>query len=233
MTDQHLSSQYENELHVVSAQLVELGQLIDGQIFQTIEALVHSDPAGARQVIETETAVNALEIQIDHEIASIIARRQPAARDLRLLIAISKASSNLERVGNEADRMANKVLALIGNGAPGGLPLHKLSEAAKLTTDLLGNALQAFARLDMAASVAVIKENKLGYKEVDELVAHLVTCLIESPRKTSYCLELISLSKSLEMIVDHAKHIAELVIYVVQGADVRHAPIDQIESLVK
>lgn len=233
MTDQHLSSQYENELHVVSAQLVELGQLIDDQIFQTIEALVNSDATGARQVIETETVVNALEIQIDHEIASIIARRQPAARDLRLLMAISKASSNLERVGNEADRMANKVLALIDHGATGVLPLHKLSEAAKLTTDVLGIALQAFARLDMAAAVAVIKENKLGYKEVDELVADLVICLIESPRKTSYCLELISLSKSLEMIVDHAKHIAELVIYVVQGADVRHTPIEQIESLVK
>ncbi len=111
--------------------------------------------------------------------------------------------------------------------------MHKLSEAAKLTTDLLGNALQAFARLDLAAAVAVIKENKLGYKEVDELVAHLVTCLIESPRMTSYCLELVSLSKSLEMIVDHAKHIAELVIYVVQGADVRHTPAEQIESLLR
>lgn len=117
MTDQHLSSQYEIELHAVSTQLVELGQLIDDQIFQTIEALVNSDATGARQVIETETAVNALEIQIDHEISSIIARRQPAARDLRLLMAISKASSNLERVGNEADRMANKVLALIGSPA--------------------------------------------------------------------------------------------------------------------
>ena len=232
MTDQHLSSQYESELQVVSAQLIKLGQLIDDQIFQAIDALVRSDATGARQVIATETAVNALEIQIDHEITSIIARRQPAARDLRLLMAISKASSNLERVGNEADRMANKVLALIDRGTPGTLPLHKLSAAAKLTTDLLGNALQAFAQLDLTAAVAVIKENKFGYKEVDELVGHLVNCLIENPRMTSYCVELVSLSKSLELIVDHAKHIAELVIYVVQGSDVRHTPADQIESLV-
>lgn len=148
-------------------------------------------------------------------------------------MAISKASSNLERVENEADRMAHKVLAFIGRGAPGALPLQKLSTAAKLTTDLLSHALEAFAQLDLAAAVAVIKENELGYREVDELVGQLVNDLIENPRKTSLCVELISLAKSLELIVDHAKHIAELVIYVVHGADVRHTPVEQIESLVK
>jgi phosphate transport system protein len=233
MTDKHFSSQFENELKVASAQLIELGRLTDKQIFQAIDALAHFDAEGARQVLAMETSVNALEIGIDHEVTSIIAKRQPAARDLRLLMAISKASSNLERVGNEAERMAHKVLALIGRGAPGDLPSQRLSAAAKLTTDLLTNALEAFAQLDLAAAVAVIKENELGYKEVDELVGQLVNCLIESPRKTSFCVELISLAKSLELIVDHAKHIAELVIYVVQGADVRHTPIEQIESLVK
>ncbi|MFZ2124072.1 MAG: phosphate signaling complex protein PhoU [Rhodoferax sp.] len=233
MTDQHLSSQYENELHVVSAQLIELGQRVDKQIFQAIDALAHSNAEGARQVLAAEAAVNALEVEIDHEITSIIARRQPTARDLRLLMAISKASSNLERVGNEADRMAHKVLAFIGRGAPGALPLQKLSAAAKLKTDLLNRALKAFAQLDLPAAVAVIKEYELGYGVVDELVGQLVNDLIENPRKTSSCLEVISLAKSLELIVDHAKHIAELVIYVVHGADVRHTPVEQIESLVK
>jgi phosphate transport system protein len=233
MTDKHLSSQYEKELHVVSVRLIQLGRQVDAQIVQAIEALVHSDADGARQVLTAEAEVNALEVEIDHEITSIIAKRQPAARDLRLLMAISKASSNLERVGNEADRMARKVLKLIGSGASGSLPLKELSVAAKLATGLLGKALEAFAQLDLAAAVDVIKNDGTGYKEVDEFIHKLVNRMIENPRLTSSCVELISLAKSLELIVDHARHVAELVIYVVQGADVRHTSVAQIESLVQ
>lgn len=233
MTDKHFSSQFEDDLRVVSARLNELGHLVDGQICQVIDALLGFDAKGAQRVLATEAEVNALEVEIDHEITNIIAKRQPVAFDLRLLMAMSKASSNLERVGNETDRIARKVIWLIQSCAPGSLPSHELRAAANLSTGLLRSAMKAFSQLDLAGAMAVMKEKELGYKEVDEFVGKLVKPMMENLHATSYCVELISLAKSLELITDHAKHIAELVIYVVAGVDVRHTPIEQIESVVQ
>ena len=233
MTDKHFSSQFENELHVVSAALMALGQRVDDQVCQTIEALSHFDAEGARRVLDTEATVNALEADIDHEITSIIARRQPAARDLRLLMAISKASGCLERVGNEADKMSRKVLKLIDKAARRSPPPQELRELTRLTTDLMRAALDAFARQDLGRALLVMKEDQLVYKEVDTLVHQLVSHMIEGPHTISFCVELISLAKSHELIVDHARHIAELVVYVVQGTDVHHTPVEQIKPLVE
>ena len=128
--------------------------------------------------------------------------------------------------------MAHKVLTLIGRGPRGAWPNQELTVLAKSTTELLGAALDAFSRLDLAAAVAVLKEDTLRSGEVNELVHTLVHRVIEVPHMTTFFVEVISLAKSLEQVVDHAKHIAELVIYVVNGADVRHTPVEQIESLV-
>lgn len=233
MTEKHFSSQFDNELQVVSTHLSELGYQVDEQIWKTIDALFHFDVGGIQQLIEEESVVDALETQIDYEITKIIAKRQPAARDLRFLMAMSKVSSNLERIGNEGNRMAHKVLKLVDGGMRGVLPTQELSIVAKLTTGQLGKALQAFNTLDMAAAMAVIEDDSLRSAEVDTLVHGLVRCMIETPLMISFCVELISLAKSLELVADHAKHIAELVIYVVQGDDVRHTSVEQIESLVK
>ncbi len=232
MTDKHLSSQFEDELHVVSVQLIELGSLVDAQICQTIEAMSHFDAKGAQQVLAAEAQVNRLETDIDHEITTIIARRQPAARDLRLLMAISKASGSLERVGNEADKMAHRVLKLVRAAAKRISPPQDLNQASLLVTELLRAALDAFARLDLAAAMKVLKDDDAVYHEVEALVHKLIVAMIEKPSMISIDVELISLAKSLELILDHTKHIAELVVYVVQGADVRHTPVEQIESLL-
>lgn len=224
MTDKHFSSQFENELQLVSVQLTELGQQVDDQVCRTIEALSHFDANGARQVLDAEANVNALEADIDREITSIIARRQPAARDLRLLMAISKASGCLERVGNEADKMSHKVLRLILNAARWVTPPQELGQLTRLTTELMRAALDAFARQDLSSAMAVLKEDQPVYQEVDALVHQLVNHMIEVPHTISFCIELISLVKSHELIVEHAKHIAKLVVYVVQGTDVHHAP---------
>ena len=232
MTDKHFSSQFENELHVVSAQLIELGRLVDAQICQTMEALSRFDAGVAQQVLADEAQVNGLEAEIDHEITTIIARRQPAARDLRLLMAISKASGSLERVGNEADKMARKVINLVRGAGKRISPPQELDQATRVATGLLRAALEAFARLDLAAAMEVLKEDDPVYQEVEALVQTLIVAMIEKPHKISINVELIALVKSLELILDHAKHIAELVVYVVQGADVRHTPVEQIESLL-
>lgn len=233
MPEKHLSTQFDTELSAVSTRVMELGGLVESQIRQAIYALSQFSVDVANEVTATEARVNAMEIDIDHELSSIIARRQPTAVDLRLLIAISKATANLERVGDEAEKIARMVRSIINSGAPRSLPSLELRVASDLASGLLRKALDAFARLDTAAAVAILKEDDLIDKEFDGFVRKLVTYMMEDPRMISPSLDLLFLAKAIERIGDHAKNIAELIIYVVKGADVRHTTMEQIESAVK
>jgi phosphate transport system protein len=212
---------------------MELGGLVESQIRQAIYALSQFSVEVATQVTQTENKVNAMEVEIDREISSIIGRRQPTARDLRLLMAISKATANLERVGDEAEKIARMVLSIIENGAPRSLPSMELRVASDMASGLLRKALDAFARLDTATALSILKEDDLIDKEFDGFVRKLVTYMMEDPRTISPSLDLLFLAKAIERIGDHAKNIAELIIYIVKGADVRHTSIDQIETVVK
>jgi phosphate transport system protein len=233
MSDKHLSSQFDSELGAVSTRVMELGGLVESQIRQAIYALSQFSVEVADQVTETETRVNAMEVDIDRELSSIIARRQPTARDLRLLIAISKATANLERVGDEAAKIARMVRSIIQSGAPRSLPSLELRVASDMASALLRKALDAFARLDTTAALAILKEDDLIDQEFDGFVRKLVTYMMEDPRMISPSLDLLFLAKAIERIGDHAKNIAELIIYIVKGADIRHAPMSHIESVVK
>jgi phosphate transport system protein len=171
-----------------------------------------------------------MEVEIDHELASIIGRRQPTARDLRLLLSISKATANLERMGDEANKMARMVKSIIESGAARSLPSNDLRVAADLASGMLRKALDAFARLDTKAAVAILKEDDLIDKEFDGFVRKLITYMMEDPRTISVSLDLLFLAKAIERIGDHSKNVAELVIYLVKGKDVRHTTLDEIES---
>ncbi|MGH8830287.1 MAG: phosphate signaling complex protein PhoU, partial [Polaromonas sp.] len=159
MPDKHLSTQFDSELNGVSSRVMEMGGLVEAQIRLAIHALSQFSAESANQVIETETRVNAMEVDIDRELSSIIARRQPTARDLRLLIAISKTTANLERVGDEAEKIARMVKSIIESGSARALPSSDLRIAAELASGLLRKALDAFARLDTAAAVSILKED--------------------------------------------------------------------------
>lgn len=233
MPDKHLSTQFDSELSAVSTRVMELGGLVETQVQQAIQALAQFDDAAARQVIELEERVNAMDVELDHEIMSIIARRQPTARDLRLLMAVSKATANLERAGDEAEKMARMVQKLIQNGAPRALPASELRVASDLASGQLRKALDAFARLDTAAAVAILKEDNLIDREFDSFVRVLITYMMEDARKISPSLDLLFLAKAIERVGDHAKNIAELIIYIVKGADVRHSSIEEIETVLK
>jgi phosphate transport system protein len=192
------------------------------------------DAEVARQVMATENRVNQMEVEIDRELSSVIARRQPTARDLRLLMAISKTTANLERVGDEARRIARMVLSIVGKGgAVRTLPAGELRVAADLASAQLRKVLDAFARLDTAAAVAIMKEDDLLDKEFDGFVRKLITYMMEDPRTISASLDLLFVAKAIERIGDHAKNIAEFIIYVVKGADVRHSSMAHIESAVR
>lgn len=233
MPEKHLSTQFDSELSAVSTRVMELGGLVESQIRLAIYALSQFSTEVADQVTATEARVNAMEVEIDRELSSIIARRQPTARDLRLLIAISKATANLERVGDEAEKIARMVRSIINSGAPRALPSMELRVAADLASSLLRKSLDAFARLDTSAAVSILKEDDLIDQEFDGFVRKLVTYMMEDPRMISPSLDLLFLAKAIERIGDHAKNIAELIIYIVKGTDVRHTSMEQIESAVK
>ena len=232
MNDKHLSSQFDSELNQVSTRVMELGGLVEEQIRQAIYALSQFSLDAVAQVQALEQRVNGMEVEIDHELITIIARRQPTARDLRLLMAFSKATANLERMGDEATRMARMVSSIIASGAARALPTSDLRVAADLASGLLRKALDAFARLDTKAAVAILKEDDLIDQEFDGFVRKLITYMMEDPRTISASLDLLFLAKAIERIGDHSKNVAELIIYLVEGKDVRHTSLDQIESSV-
>ena len=233
MPDKHLSTQFDSELTAISAKVMELGGLVESQTLHAILALSQFDTEIAQGVRRNETRVNEMEVEIDRDLSSIIARRQPTARDLRLLIAISKTTANLERAGDEADKIARMVISIINDGAPRSLPSLELRVVADLASGLLRKALDAFARLDVQEAVSILKEDDLIDKEFDGFVRKLITYMMEDPRKISASLDLLFLAKALERIGDHAKNIAEFIIYVVKGEDVRHTPIATIESVIQ
>jgi len=206
---------------------------VESQIRQAIYALSQFSEEVANQVIEGEARVNAMEVEIDRELTSIIGRRQPTARDLRLLMAISKTTANLERVGDEAEKMARMVKSIIDDGTPRTLPASELRVATEMASGLLRKALDAFARLDTATAVTILKEDNLIDQEFDGFVRKLITYMMEDPRTISASLDLLFIAKAIERIGDHAKNIAELIIYIVKGADVRHISMDKIEETLR
>jgi phosphate transport system protein len=233
MADKHLSTQFDSELSAVSTRVMEMGGLVESQIRTAVQALSQFSREAADQVMAAEARVNLLEVDIDRELSSIIARRQPTARDLRLLIAISKTTANLERAGDEAEKIARMVKSIIDSGEGRTLPASELRIAADLASGLLRKALDAFARLDASAAVSILKEDNLIDQEFGGFVRKLITYMMEDPRTISASLNLLFVAKAIERIGDHAKNIAEFIIYVVKGADVRHTSMEQIESVVR
>ena len=234
MADKHLSTQFDSELNSVSSRVMELGGLVEAQIRHAMHALSQFSGESALRVIEIETQVNGMEVEIDRELSSIIARRQPTARDLRLLMAISKTIANLERVGDEARRIARMVLSIVEKGGVArALPAGELRLAADLASAQLRKVLDAFARLDVAAALAIIKGDDVLDQEFDGFVRKLITYMMEDPRTISSSLDLLFVAKAIERIGDHATNIAELIIYVVKGADVRHSSMENVESALR
>ena len=235
MSEKHLSSQFDVELSAISTRVLEMGGLVESQVAQAIYALTHFSGETATQVLQQEERVNQMEMDIDADLSTIIARRQPTARDLRLLIAISKTIGNLERVGDEAARVARTVQRLINTGVSSRLrlPVADVSFEASLATASLRRALDAFARLDTQTALEVIKSDNEIDAEFDGLMRKLITYMMEDPRTISASIDLVFVAKAIERVGDHAKNLAEQVIYIVKGTDVRHNTVEAVESIIK
>ena len=234
MPDKHLSTQFDAELSGVSTRVLEMGGLVESQVSRSIAALVNGEADLAGQVLRDEERVNRMEVEIDRDLSGISARRQPTARDLRLLIAISKIIANLERVGDEASRIARVVQRLAAVGMPGRrLPVGDLQFECDLAVAQLRKALDAFARLDTRMALEVLKHDDQIDQEFEGMMRKLITYMMEDPRTISSSIDLVFVAKAVERVGDHAKNLAEAVIYIVKGADVRHAPMADIEIAAK
>jgi phosphate transport system protein len=235
MSDKHLSTQFDAELSGISTRVLEMGGIVESQVARAVYALTNMSSEIASDVLMIEERVNQTEIEIDRDLSTIIARRQPTARDLRLLIAISKTIANLERVGDEAARIARTVQRLVNSGVSSRLrlPVKDLAYESELAVAQLRKALDAFARLDVEKAIEVLKQDDLIDQEFEGLMRKLITFMMEDPRTISSSIDLVFVAKAIERVGDHAKNLAEQIIYIVKGTDVRHNTIDDVESLVR
>lgn len=235
MSDKHLSTQFDAELSGISARVLEMGGLVESQLAQAMHALAQFSGETAAQVLQQEERVNQMEVDIDRELSAIIARRQPTARDLRLLIAVARVIANLERAGDEAARIARMVQRLVATGASSRmrLPVSDVAFEADLAVAQLRKSLDAFARLDTVRAFEVLKQDDQIDQEFDGLLRKLITYMMEDPRTISASIDLVFVAKAIERVGDHAKNLAEAIIYIVKGTDVRHSSLEAVESVVR
>jgi phosphate transport system protein len=217
----HISQQFNAELEEVRSHFLAMGGLVEKQVNDAVTSLIDADSGLAQQVREVDTQINQMERDIDEECVRILARRQPAASDLRLIISISKSVIDLERIGDEATKIAKRAIDLCEEGqAPRGyVEIRHIGEQVR---KMVQEALDAFARFDADLALSVAQYDKIVDREYKSALRELATYMMEDPRSISRVLSVIWALRSLERIGDHARNIAELVIYLVRGTDVRH-----------
>jgi phosphate transport system protein len=226
---EHISKQFDQDLEAIRSRMMQMGGLVESHIRSAIAAYIDGDAERAAQVIAGDAKVNELELAIDGDLGQIIVRRQPAASDLRLILAAIKIVTDLERIGDEATkiaRMAQEVHASAPRQAPRLVALSHLSE---VSIGMVRRSLDAFARLDAAAAARVAAEDMAIDEEFRAILRQLLTFMMEDPRTITMALQHVWVAKAFERIGDHAKNIAEYVIYIVKGRDVRHIPLAELE----
>ncbi len=228
-TQEHTSKRYDAELEAVRSRVLQMGGLVETQITAAIEALSTGNLQLAEQTIADDHRVNALEVRIDEDCAHIIARRQPAAQDLRMIMTVIKMITDLERIGDEAEKIA-RMTKLIYSSERLLLPrFADIKVAAGHALEMLKRALDAFARVDVAEAAAVVKQDRLLDEQFRGIMRQLITHMMEDPRTISTSIEILFVAKALERIGDHAKNMAEYVVYLVKGKDVRHITPEEFE----
>ncbi len=229
---EHTSKQFDADLDAVRAQVLQMGGLVESQIRLAIEALVSDDVPLMNRVINDDHRVNAMEVQIDESCNHIIVRRQPAAGDLRMVMTVVKTITDLERIGDEAAKIA-RMGKLLSQRKSLILPRYtEINQIAELALDMLRKSLDAFARLDLFYTAQVVRQDELVDEEFRTILRYLITYMMEDPRTISTALEILFIAKAIERIGDHAKNMSEYVVYMVKGKDVRHVNVEEIEREV-
>jgi phosphate transport system protein len=219
---EHASKQYDLDLGAIRSRVLAMGGLVESQIRRALDALATGDAALADAVVADDHRVNAMEVALDGDCSHLIVRRQPAASDLRMIFAITKTVTDLERIGDEAQKIARMAKNLQERGGTQAPPVVQVRHAAEAAISMLRRTLDAFARLDVDTARAVIRDDAGIDTEFRSILRQLITFMMEDPRTITTALEIVWIAKAIERIGDHAKNMAEYVIYIVEGTDVRH-----------
>ena len=229
INSEHTSKQFDAELEAVRASVLQMGGLVEVQIRLAVEALVSGDVALMGRVIADDHRVNALEVGIDESCNEIIARRQPTAGDLRMVTTVIKTITDLERIGDEAKKIARMAKTLSEKISLGLPPYKEIEHSARLVSDMLRKSLDAFAHLELSTVAQVVRQDEQVDDEFRAIMRYLITFMMEDPRTISTALEILFVAKAIERIGDHAKNMSEYVVYMVKGRDVRHVTTEEIE----
>jgi len=225
----HTSKQFDVELEGLRSRVLQMGGLVESQIVRAVDALVNGNLALASAVIDDDHRVNAMEVGIDEDCTHVIARRQPAAGDLRMIMAIIKTITDLERIGDEAEKIARMTKMMYESDRLQTPRFFEIKRASDLALDMLRRSLDAFARLDIAAAAQVVRKDIELDEQFSSIIRQLISYMMEDPRTISISIEILFVAKAIERIGDHSKNMAEYVVYLVKGKDVRHVTLEEIE----
>ncbi|ABA58853.1 phosphate uptake regulator, PhoU [Nitrosococcus oceani ATCC 19707] len=231
-TTPHTYRQYDKELEDIRTRVLAMGGLVERQIAEAVDALVSGDVEKAEAVISQDYRVNAMDVSIDEECTQILARRQPTAGDLRLVMAVIKTIADLERIGDGAERIGRTTVRLSEREKPANI-FDSISSLSSHALGILRDSLDAFARMDAEAALAVAARDTQVDARYESILRQLITYMMEDPRNISWAVELIWVARALERIGDHACNICEYVIYLVKGKDVRHTSLEGMEQIVR
>lgn len=232
--DKHISRRFNEELEQVRTLVMEMGELVEQQVNDGLNAVLNADSTLALKVIERDHEVNTMELEIDEFCTQILARRQPAASDLRLLVSVIKSITDLERMGDESVKFGRNAIKLAkGNFAEeGSRPLVELRHLGKHVSETLNKALTAYAQMDVNAALEIIKNDNIVDEEFDNISRLLVTKMMENPREIKNALRVTWCARALERIGDHTTNLCEYIVYLVEGKDVRHSTMEQIKASI-
>jgi phosphate transport system protein len=226
---EHTLKQFDAELEALRARVLQMGGLVEEQIVRAMEALASGNTKIAARVVDDDHRVNALEVAIDEECSTIIARRQPAAVDLRMLMMVVKTITDLERIGDEAAKIARMTQLIYEADRPFVPRTSEVRHMADVALAMLRNALDSFARLDLTVAAKVVRQDDSVDDAFRGILRQLITFMMEDPRTISHAIEILFIAKAIERIGDHAKNMSEYVVYMVKGKDVRHTGPEAVE----
>ena len=229
---EHTSKQFDQELEAVRARVLQMGGLVEEQIISAVEALSTGNVELANTVMANDHRVNALEVGLDEECSMIIARRQPTASDLRMLLTVIKTITDLERIGDEATKVARMAKLVYEADRIVSPRFTEIKHMTTIVLDMLRKALDGFARLEVSNATQIVRLDEAVDEEYRMVLRHLITYMMEDPRTISMFIEIIFAAKAIERMGDHAKNMSEYVVYMVKGKDVRHTSVEEMEREV-